>query len=381
MDIKTFITHFTSSLSSLHWYGKEEIRSMAHLLLQEVAQIPLYKVIVEPERILDEGVAAELMRMTAELATGRPLQYVMGYSYFCGYSFHVSEGVLIPRPETEELVRLIIEEHREKGGGRLSLLEKEYRGNGLNGLPENTNGAGIAGLRNSVNESGKHPLSILDICTGSGCIAWSLAAGLPGNRVYGCDISDIALKIARKQQIVVGESSGESTEGLKESIKEESLQTVPSPRFFKCDVLAEEATVLIQSQLRRGMEWDVAESSDNTKKSSGEASDDVHKLDVIVSNPPYICMEERWQMRPNVLDFEPEMALFVPDTNPLLFYQKITEIAAGLLKKGGKIYFEINERFAGETVKILNDYGFEKCRILPDFNGKERFVSGERASF
>lgn len=161
------------------------------------------------------------------------------------------------------------------------------------------------------------PFNILDICTGSGCIAWSLAVEFPEAMVYGCDLSEDALRYACKQRVKV--------RGAK-------------PVFFRADVLAEPPAGL-------------------------------PKFDVIVSNPPYICDSERVAMRPNVLDFEPAEALFVPDNDPLQFYRAIARWADALLRPDGRIYLEINERF-GRDVAAL----FPGSRLLQDISGRDRFV-------
>jgi release factor glutamine methyltransferase len=214
------------------------------------------------------------------LATGRPLQYVLGVTDFYGHRFKVGEGCLIPRPETEELVSRMVDE--------------------LSGQ-----------------ELGEEPFNILDLCTGSGCIAWSLAAAFPEAMVYGCDLSDAALRYACKQRVKTG--------GAK-------------PIFFTADVLAAPPAGL-------------------------------PPFDVIVSNPPYICESERAQMRPNVLDFEPAEALFVPDDDPMRFYKAIARWADALLRPGGRIFLEINERFGPEVAAL-----FPGAQVFPDLFGKDRFV-------
>jgi release factor glutamine methyltransferase len=217
------------------------------------------------------------------------LQYVLGYEWFCGHRFNVAPGVLIPRPETEELVREVV---------------------------SSANGPDCEGN-----------VRVLDICTGSGCIAWSVAAEL-GKRaqVYGCDISPEALAIACGQEIDA------------------------DVKFFECDILAPQAEEVI------GAECGAA------------------KFDIIVSNPPYVCECEKELMQKNVLDFEPELALFVPDDDPLRFYRRIAQLSGRLLKPGGKLFFEINERFGRETVEMLEETGFVGCRVLQDIFGKERMV-------
>ena len=293
MDIKAFTESFSASLSSLGWYDAREIRTMAAYILKEVAGIESYKIIVSPEQELGQTVSAILQDITAQMAKGRPLQYVLGYEYFCGYKFNVSEGVLIPRPETEEIVRHVIREAEAAMAGR--------------------------------------NLKILDICTGSGCIAWSLAAALPESQVWGCDISEKALDIAKSQKI-----------------EDELADRV---NFFRCDLLAADALETIAK---------------------------VGKFDIVVSNPPYVCEGERGQMRPNVLDFEPEEALFVPDDEPLLFYERIAELSSRVLKEGGSLYFEVNEKFGAEVASMLGRSGFSGCEVVKDMFGKERMVKAKK---
>ncbi len=293
MDIKAFTESFSASLSSLGWYDAREIRTMAAYILKEVAGIESYKIIVSPEQELGQTVSAILQDITAQMAKGRPVQYVLGYEYFCGDKFNVSEGVLIPRPETEEIVRCVI---------------AEAEVNGLDG-----------------------DMRILDLCTGSGCTAWSLAAALPESQVWGCDISEKALDIAKSQK------KGEEVAGR--------------VNFFRCDLLAADALETIAK---------------------------VGKFDIVVSNPPYVCEGERSQMRPNVLDFEPEEALFVSDNDPLLFYERIAELSEGVLKEGGRLYFEVNERFGAEVASMLGRNGFSGCEVVKDMFGKERMVKAKK---
>ncbi|MBR4094404.1 MAG: peptide chain release factor N(5)-glutamine methyltransferase [Bacteroidales bacterium] len=293
MDIKAFTESFSASLSSLGWYDAREIRTMAAYILKEVAGIESYKIIVSPEQELGQTVSAILQDITAQMAKGRPMQYVLGYEYFCGDKFNVSEGVLIPRPETEEIVRYVI---------------AEAEVNALGG-----------------------DMRILDLCTGSGCIAWSLAWALPGSHVWGCDISERALDIAKSQK------KGDEVAGR--------------VNFFRCDLLAADAQETIAK--------------------AGE-------FDIVVSNPPYVCEGERSQMRPNVLDFEPEEALFVPDDEPLLFYERIAELSEGVLKEGGRLYFEVNERFGAEVASMLGRNGFSGCEVVKDMFGKERMVKAKK---
>jgi release factor glutamine methyltransferase len=284
-------------------YPEEEAKAMAFRLLEHYCEIPSYKYISDPDLVLFDSASlrsdisspsqkkcsvneispATLCTALDELSTGRPLQYVLGYTEFCGHRFKVGEGCLIPRPETEEVVSRIIDD-----------------------LYEDTD--------DSLDDD---PFNILDLCTGSGCIAWSLAAEFPEAMVYGCDLSDAALRYACRQRIKVG--------GAK-------------PIFFTADVLAAPPAGL-------------------------------PKFDVIVSNPPYICDSERAAMRPNVVDFEPAEALFVPDDDPLKFYHAIARWADALLRPDGHLYLEINERFGPDVAAL-----FPRSRLLPDIGGKDRFV-------
>ena len=299
MTLKEFVKLCVERLSPL--YPEPEAKSIAFRLLEHYLSIPSYKYLSDPDTPLpstthpaqSEGV--EILSALDELTTGRPLQYVLGCTEFCGHRFKVGEGCLIPRPETEELVSRIIDD----------LYAEE---------PAASSDAAPTGHLAGEDDS---PFSILDLCTGSGCIAWSLAAEFPEAMVYGCDLSDAALRYACRQRVKVG--------GAK-------------PIFFAGDVLAAPPAGLPQ-------------------------------FDLIVSNPPYICDSERAAMRPNVRDFEPAEALFVPDDDPLLFYRAIARWADALLRPDGHLYLEINERFGPEVAAL-----FPGSRIHPDITGRDRFV-------
>ncbi|MBQ0124408.1 MAG: peptide chain release factor N(5)-glutamine methyltransferase [Bacteroidales bacterium] len=279
MTVRTFIDSAVGNLSGL--YPKAEAKSLAFRLLEHFLEMPSYKYIAEPDLILPENEKSEAMSGALEqLCTGRPLQYVLGYAEFCGHRFKVREGCLIPRPETEELVYRIADEY------------SDYM-------------------------AGEEGFNILDLCTGSGCIAYSLAAEFPEAMVYGCDISDDALAIACRQRVkLLG----------------------ARPVLFKADILQDPPAGLPE-------------------------------FDIIVSNPPYVCEGERAQMRENVLSYEPAEALFVPDDDPLLFYRAVARWAESRLKPSGRIYLEINERFPEQTSAL-----FPGSTIYKDINGKDRYV-------
>ena len=285
MTVSEFIRIGIRSLG--HLYPEPEAKAIAFRLLEHLAGIPSYKYISDPDMMVEEPA---LLSALDELKTGRPLQYVLGFTEFCGHRFKVGEGCLIPRPETEEMVSRIVDDlYADDEGSAQASSETEEDG----------------------------PFSILDICTGSGCIAWSLAAEFPEAMVYGCDISDAALRYACRQRIKVG--------GAK-------------PIFFTADVLAEPPAGL-------------------------------PKFDLIVSNPPYICEGERSAMRPNVLDYEPGSALFVPDDDPLKFYRALARWTDVLLRPDGHVYLEVNERFGPEVAAL-----FPGSRVLQDVSGRDRFV-------
>ena len=258
-------------------YDSGEAKAVAQLVYEQRFHLSLADVLCG--RTGDEG---QLRQIQQRLLQGEPVQYVLGEAQFCGRSFHVGHGVLIPRPETEELCRLIVKEAKATPG-----------------------------------------MSVLDIGTGSGCIACTLAAELPGAQVSAWDISESALKIAR----------------------ENARRTAVSVSFQQVDILAEKP----------------------------DAS-----FDLIVSNPPYICESERATMLPNVLEHEPEEALFVPDDDPLRFYRAIGHFALHALKADGLLLLEINERQGAATKDLLSGIGFPHIIIYKDQFGKDRFIKACR---
>lgn len=240
--------------------------------------------VVEPEYMVDDAVAEGVAAAFRRMAAGEPLQYVTGKAYFYGREFHVNPDVLIPRPETELLCRKVID-------------------------------SVIGNVR------------VLDLCTGSGCIAWTLAMELPQSEVLGVDISEGALEVA-------------SAQDFSDEICESDAS---KPLFVKADVL-------------------------------GGPLKEFGMFDVIVSNPPYVMNSEKALMRPNVLDHEPHLALFVPDEDPMLFYRAVALWAQVMLKPDGIGIVEINEALSADTEKVFRDYGFTGVHTIKDLNEKDRFV-------
>ena len=285
-------------------YGEHEARQIALRVVAELGRC-------EPAAILADGAAAAgfawPQRIVEELAAGRPLQYVLGYTEFCGLRIGVQEGVLIPRPETEELVDWMV-------------------------------------------SSAGNARRILDVGTGSGCIALALKARLPQAEVCAADLSEKALAMARRNATTLG------------------LDIV----FGRADALAYETT-----------ETGNSTSQDNASESDAPAGalDRVFGsgFDLIVSNPPYIPLSERDEMRRNVTDWEPESALFVPETDPLLFYRAIARCAKGMLTPNGRLFFEVHERFATLTRDLLRTEGYIDVTLRNDFNDKPRMLCGQKA--
>jgi release factor glutamine methyltransferase len=262
--------------AELRQYSTEEAENLVNWLLEH--HLGLRR--VDMMHFLDEKDLPQALKLDFErLKAGEPIQYIFGKGPFYGRDFLVNEHTLIPRNETEELVHLIIKENSQAG------------------------------------------LKILDIGTGTGCIPISLDLEMKSPEVYGIDISEKALEVARK-----------NGELLKSNVS-----------FLKCDILNE--------------------------------MPNVRELDILVSNPPYVPEGEKSEMHRNVLDFEPELALFVPDLNPLLFYRVIGEKGKQLLKPGGKLYFEIHEKFGSGVAELLTRLGYQEVKVIKDLNGKERIAS------
>lgn len=261
-----------------------EARSTVRLLLEDVAFASPVDVMCHGERPLEPETVDLLLSMADRIAAGEPPQYVVGRARFCGMYLRVTPATLIPRPETEGLVDIITDRHR---GGR--------------------------------------DLRVLDIGTGSGCIAIALSRALPFARVDACDISAEALEVAR----------------------DNARQVRAAVDFFQCDILHEPLP-------------------------------DRPLYDVIVSNPPYIARSEAAEMEPRVLDFEPHTALFVDDADPLLFYRAIARYARAALRPEGTLYFEINPLFAKQLVDMLHAEGFARVDVQRDYCGRQRFAIAQR---
>jgi len=261
-------------------FPQREAEQLIRILLEDLFGIDLKRQLMEPNLCIDERQHYLLSEAVRRLLAGEPVQYVTGMARFNDLLIKVSPAVLIPRPETEELVQKI-----------------------GTGLPE------------------EKPIRIWDIGTGSGCIAIALAKRFPDAEVIAFDVSDEALQIAKEN----AESNGVKVTFVHDDV------THPQSDYFN------------------------------------------QPVDLVASNPPYVCDSERAAMEANVLDWEPETALFVPDDDPLRFYRKILELAKAQLTPDGQVWFEINERMGEEMLLLCREMGFPEAEVLEDFAGRPRF--------
>jgi release factor glutamine methyltransferase len=296
MLLTEFLKKGVAALEPL--YPTAEAKSIILMLCEEMIGTKSYTHIVEPQYQIDKKGEQPLAEALVRLQAGEPIQYVIGRADFAGRSFRVTKDVLIPRPETELLVREAI-----KIAGRIKRMRIPYG-------------------------KSAEPVRVLDLCTGSGNIAWSVALGVPGSRVVGVDMSEKALDVARSQNF---SAELKSTGAL-------------APTFVAADVL-------------------------DTEQEFNYGS-----FDLILSNPPYIMEKEKPQLRRNVLGYEPSEALFVPDDDPLLFYRAIARWSERFLSPEGKALTEINEVLGKETADLFRSSGFQEVNLVTDFYDKNRFV-------
>lgn len=334
-------------------YNEREAQAIVRTVLDALFGMSLTDICLGKVTQLSADDTTRLEKIMQRLEKSEPVQYVLGAEWFAGRLFDVAPGVLIPRPETEDLVKWACDEAKEKEDNSKEERGKEEKEVSKKGeapqkeeqllsspLKEEEEGlrkgkdasqkeeqhlSSLLKSNKEVSEKGEevpHP-SILDIGTGSGCIAITVALALPQARVTAWDISTDALAIAAGNAHRLG----------------------ASVRFEHQDALS--------------------------------APDDEERWDVIVSNPPYICDKERADMSDNVLSYEPELALFVPDSDPLLFYRAIARYASKALKPGGRLLFETNTAYAHEVAQAMANEGFTAIEVRNDCFGKPRMVKGD----
>ncbi len=282
MKIKQYRSQFIEILAPI--YGEEEAESFFYLILEDKHQLKRIDLALHPDLVFSEEEIKVWDSILAELKKEIPIQYLLGKTSFYGLDFEVNANVLIPRPETEELVEWIIESQKS-----------------------------VVGTEN---------LKILDIGTGSGCIAISLAKNIPNATVFAIDVSEEALATAQKN----------------------------------ADKIEVKVTFIDQNIL--------------------ETEDLQQEFDIIVSNPPYVRNLEKVEIKKNVLEHEPHLALFVEDNDALVFYRKIAELAQKNLSPNGKLYFEINQYLGNEMVELLQKMNFKNIELRKDIYGNDRMMKG-----
>ncbi|WP_374400490.1 peptide chain release factor N(5)-glutamine methyltransferase [Flavobacterium sp.] len=294
MLLKKYKTHFFDSLKNSQ--DEQEIESFFFILTEYLHNLKRVDLALNPNFELSDAEVEKWNIILADLQQEKPIQYIMGETWFYGLRFEVNENTLIPRPETEELIEWIIESQKSK------VKSQKF--------------------------------DILDIGTGSGCIPISLKANLPQANVSAIDVSEKALEVAKRNAI----SNKVEINFIQTNILEvEDLSQLPTPN----------------SQLPTS-------------------------FDIIVSNPPYVRNLEKEEIKKNVLEYEPHLALFVEDTDALLFYRKIAQLALKNLTPNGLLFFEINQYLGKETVELLQNLGFKNIELKKDIYGNDRMIRCEK---
>ena len=288
MNAKNYRAKFIEVLEPIH--GIDEAESFFYLILEDQHQMKRIDLALEPNFEFSEEAIKVWEELVVQLKKEIPIQYLLGNTEFFGLPFMVNENVLIPRPETEELVDWIIGEVKKIEGRKDKKIE------------------------------GQKDLKILDIGTGSGCIAVSVAKNIPNAQVFAIDVSPEALKVA----------------------KWNAEQNYVSVTFLEKDILEQE--------------------------------DLLQQFDIIVSNPPYVRNLEKQEIKNNVLEYEPHLALFVEDFDALVFYKKITDLATKNLNNGGQLFFEINQYLGKEMTQLLSEFGFSDIELKKDIYGNNRMT-------
>ncbi len=273
--------HISGMLKTL--WSADEAAALASAIIMEYTGMSRAAQMAFGDRLPDHGARERILSAALRASRGEPLQYIIGHTEFCGHKIMVEPGVLIPRPETEEMTAMIISENRGYTG------------------------------------------TVTDLCTGSGCIAIALSMAFPGAKVVATDNSPAALRVAARNIAATG------------------------------------APVTLS-------ESDIFSHDQSPVPLSG----------IIVSNPPYVTESEKTAMHVNVMDHEPHEALFVPDSDPLIYYRRIADIASTRLAPGGTLWLEVNENLASETARLFSTGIYRQVQIIKDLRGKQRFIKAER---
>jgi release factor glutamine methyltransferase len=313
--VKDVFTEFRQGLNKM--YDTNEPEAITLMAVSEISDLSKAKIKAFPELELPKHQIEKLANILTQLKTGKPIQYILGRTEFYGLPFNVNSSVLIPRPETEELVEWVLS---SVGSRQL------------------TAGSGQSAVSSEQLVVG----SILDIGTGSGCIAISLKKNLPNVKVSAIDISPDALKTA-KANAILNEVDIEFIEADILYLNSETAKALLSPTENK--------------QLRKI---------------------EIPKFEIIISNPPYVTQHDKTQMHTNVTDFEPYTALFVPENDPLIFYKAIADFASLNLCVNGLLFLEINENYGKQIVDLLEHKRFINIELKKDMSGRDRMI---KASF
>jgi release factor glutamine methyltransferase len=260
-----------------------EIQSLAYIIIEHLFKINKTEIITDRSLNISSSQLKELNQFLDRINKGEPIQYILGETEFYGRQFIVNPGVLIPRGETEELVDLVIKDHKGK------------------------------------------KIKVLDIGSGSGCIPITIVKELKLTKAYAIDFDPRAIKVARQN----------------------AARHQVEIDFLMIDILKEKIPI--------------------------------QGLDVIISNPPYVTLSEKSQMKTNVLEHEPATALYVSDENPLIFYERIADLGRESLKEDGKLYFEINENFGNKIAQMLEQQGYKNIELIADLNGKDRIIKASNS--
>ncbi|WP_264559362.1 peptide chain release factor N(5)-glutamine methyltransferase [Flavobacterium sp. N2270] len=299
MIIKELKTYFFDELIEIH--GQDEVESFFFILTEYLHGLKRIDLALVPNFEISKEEVRKWETIISELKTEKPIQYIIGETWFYDSKFYVNEHTLIPRPETEELVDWIVESQKSKV--KSQKIDQD-----------------------DVISSGVE-MQILDIGTGTGCIPISIKKNIPQAEVFAIDISEEALKVAKRNAV------------------ENNVEV----NFILQNILEVEKLSIINYQLPI-------------------------KFDVIVSNPPYVRNLEKQEIKKNVLEYEPHLALFVEDNDALLFYRKIAQLAKESLTENGQLFFEINQYLGKETVELLEQLGFKNIELQKDIYGNDRMI-------
>lgn len=312
-----------------------EAEHLAWLILSHVTRLPVMQLRVNAAVKVPKTQMQKAEKMALALKKNVPFQYITHEAPFYGADFYVTPSVLIPRPETEELVQKAIE------AARALIAARTFTAQGKSGSTATPKG-------------GPDSLQILDIGTGSGCIAVTLARELPEAEIHAVEVSRRALSVAAKNARDLGASVQFYHADILKLSRDVNRATPATPRISPAPTPLPDTRYLSADALQT--------------LAPG-------RFDMIVSNPPYVTVAQKGEMLPNVVEHEPHKALFVPDSDPLLFYRAIGRLATRWLKPGGRLLFEINETLASQTAILLSGLGYTEVSAFNDINGKARIIS------